>query len=234
MAKSFTFGLRSRGIRLWSLLAITTACLSAAPARAACQLTFSTKSSDSTPPSAIPATATFSVVGSQLQISINNSSAYQIADLYFNTDATLTGLAFASDPQFAAFSVSGGPIQSQNAGGFGDFNYRLDFGNAQTFLGPGITSLVLDMTGTTSESAICNTFGANPSNSDNLAIAVLKFQSGPRDDSAFGATDQPGTPITGTGDLVPEGNAGIMLACGVLPLALLALRRGRKRTLLTS
>lgn len=210
-------------VRSLTLLAMAFACGLAAPAEAACQLTFSTKSSDSTPASALSATATFNVVGNQLHVDVNNTSAYEIAELYFNTDATLTNLALVGGN--AAWSVDGGGAQTQNAGPYGSFNYRVDFGNGQTFLGSGVTNLVFDMTGTTSEFAICNTFGANPSNNDNLAIAVIKFQSGPGDDSAFGATDQPGRDLGSTGDLVPEGDSNILLACGTLPLLFLLRRR---------
>jgi hypothetical protein len=216
-------GSRARHLaaRLLALVALTATCALAAPAHAATQLTFSTKSSDATPAAALAATATFNVVGNQLQIAINNTSAYEIADLYFNADPTLTGLALVGGD--AAWSVTGGAVQAQNAGGFGDYNYRVDFGNGQTFLGNGVTNLLFNMTGATTEAGIAGTYGANPSNNANLALAVMKFQSGPGDDSAFGATDQ--TPIGSTGDLAPEGDSTVLLACGLLPFVFLLRRR---------
>src|SRR5438874_1038406 len=90
-------------------------------------LNFSQFSSDSTPTSALSATVTFKVAGSQLLIDIANTSAYKVAQLYFNTDTTLTGLAFntagATNP---AWSISGtGTSQTLGADGMGNYNFLI-------------------------------------------------------------------------------------------------------------
>jgi hypothetical protein len=43
-----------------------------------------------------------------------------------------------------------------------------------------------------------------------------------------GITSNSSTPVGSTGDLAPEGDAGAMLACGLFPLGLIFVRRGRR------
>ncbi|MBI3909885.1 MAG: hypothetical protein HY320_03015 [Armatimonadetes bacterium] len=205
-------------------------CFTAAPAHAQTTLTFSGFSSDATSPSVLTGQVTFHVVGSQLNISINNTSAFKVAQLYFNSDTALTGLAFAGSVNAAWSIAGGGASQTKQADGFGKYNWQIDFGSGDNRLAAGsVTALTLNMTGTTLESTIGNKLSTIPPGSIQ-AIGVLKFEAGPGDDSAFGATNQPGVPSNPpVTPVVPEGPGGLLLIAGILPLlgiAVLARRRG--------
>ena len=157
-------------------------------AQAGVTLRFSDFSSDSTPVSALRAEVDFTVAGSQLRIAIRNSSQYKIAKLFFNSDPTLSGLAFAGSVN-PAWSISGtGLSQTMNANGFGNYNWLVDFGTGHNRLEAGSTTeIVLNMTGTTSEATIATKLSSIPPGHDR-AISVLKFEAGPGDDSAYGAS----------------------------------------------
>jgi hypothetical protein len=197
-------------------------CLAALPAHATVNLDFSQLSSDSTPAAALDANVLFSVVGSQLLIDIQNNSLYSVADLYFNTDTDITGLAFNNaGATNAAWGVTGGTSQAQGADGMGSYNWWVTFGSGSNRLGAGTTSLVFDMTttGPVTEGTIGTKFSINPPGSQ-TALGVLKFEAGPNDDSAFG-----GSTIATTTSTVPEPTSMALLGLGALPL----LRRLRRR-----
>ena len=160
-------------------------------------LGFSLQSSGDTPPSVLTATATFQISGSQMLIDIDNTSSYDIAALYFNSDTTLTALAFDPSSTFdPAWSISGsGLTQNQSGDGFGKHNWEIDFGNGATFLDNGLTTLMLKMTGTTSEDTIATKSSWNPPG-ETSAIAVMKFQAGPGGDSDFGTGYLAPLPLT--------------------------------------
>jgi hypothetical protein len=184
------------------------------PASAQTTLNFSQVSSDATNPAVLTAAVTFTVVGSQLKVDINNTSAFEIAQLYFNSDVTLTGLAFnAAGATNAAWSIAGtGASQSQAAGKFGSFNWLLDFGSTTRLAAGSTTNLVLDMTGTTTEAGIAGKQSTTPPG-DTPSLGALKFESGPQGDSAFGNSNN-----TTTGPVVPDGPGVLLFASGMMPL----------------
>jgi hypothetical protein len=173
-------------------------------------LPFSDLTSDNTLPADLPATVTFSTSGNQLIIDIQNDADFQIAQLYFNADPTLTDLTFdpASSP-LDTWSIAGRVTDPQDVKSpFGSFDWLIDFGSGpKNRLPSGPTRLVLDMTGTTTEGAIATTFSTHPPGNTSV-LAVLKFEAGPGDDSAFAGT------------LVPEPATcalmlgGLVLVCG--------------------
>jgi len=180
-------------------------------ARAAVVLDFSDRSSDETPASVLNAVVSFATSGNQLLIDINNLSNYDIAQLYFNADPTLTALAFTGP---TSWKVQGtGRTTTYAADGMGSFNFVIDFGKPATWLDPGtITSLSLTMSGTTSDAGFLNLSTIPPGQYQEMS--VLKFQSGPNDDSAFG----------GTSTVVPEPATLLLVGSGIA----LAARRRRK------
>ena len=194
---------------IWGVLAL---CLFTGHANASMILPFSDLSSDKTAADDLSATVMFTVSGNQLFIDITNDSDYQIAQLYFNAAPTLTGLSFAPLLDWSIFGAATDPEQVKSP--FGEYDWLIDFGSGPANrLGSGLTQLTLVMTGTTSETMIGNTFSSNPPGG-NSALAVLKFEAGPGDDSAFGAT------------LVPEPVTGMLMLGGC---AVYGLCRRRKR-----
>ena len=151
-------------------------------------LEFSDYSSDETPVEQLTASVEFTVSWPQLLIDLNNTSDFSIAQLYFNSDSDLTGLAFNGTVD-SAWSISGsGASQNQNANGFGNYNWLIDFGSGDSRLSSGVTSLILlDMTGTTNEGTISSKLSTIPPG-HTQAFAAMKFESGPGDDSAYGAS----------------------------------------------
>jgi hypothetical protein len=178
-------------------------------AEASVMFSFSDVSSNETPPGVLTSTTTFTVSGSQLLIDVDNTSSYEIAQLYFNSDTTLTGLAFdesAATDFNPSWSISGtGAFQTRTADGFGQFNWLIDFGST-TRPGSGLTSLTLDMTGSTLESTIGSTLSSVPPG-EIRALAAMKFESGPGGDGAFGAV----VPLPGTWLLLGSGLVGLVL-----------------------
>ena len=118
------------------------------PVEASTILQFSDVSSDETPAEDLKATVTFQVSGDQLRINIDNTSEYQIAQLYLNTDTTLTGLEFPGSTN-SEWTISGsGAFQGERGDGFGLFNWLIDFGADHNRLEAGdTTNLILDMAG---------------------------------------------------------------------------------------
>lgn len=196
-------------------------------AKAGVTLQYSQFSSDSTPASVLTATATFTVSGSQLTIAINNTSQYLIADLYFNTDTTLTGLAFnTSGATNSNWGISGtGASQSIGADGMGRYNFRITFGSGSSRLAAGTTTLVLDMTGTTTEATIGSKLSTIPPGTVRT-LSVLKFEAGPGGDSAFGGSLT--SPIPGPTP-VPEPSTIALALSGLGPLVVIGLRRRLRR-----
>jgi len=196
-------------------LALALCLVGPCPAQADTILQFSDVSSDETLASVLTAIVTFEVSGNQLLIDIDNQSNYQIAQLYFNTDDTLTGLVFSNSPN-PEWAISGtGEFQGEQADGFGLFNWLIDFGSGDSRLGasPPTTSLTLDMTGTTSEATIGSKWSTIPPG-EIQALAAMKFEAGPAGDSAFGA-------------VVPIPGSWVLLASGLL--GLVAIKRKKAR-----
>ncbi|MBM3456922.1 MAG: PEP-CTERM sorting domain-containing protein [Armatimonadetes bacterium] len=204
----------------WVIAAALGLLLSApSSAQADIQQNFSQLSSDSTPVSSLPAQVTYTVSGGQLRINIQDLSAYRIAQLYFNSDTTLTGLSFAA-PVNPVWTISGtGASQNLAADGMGRFNWLVDFGSGTNRLAAGSsTMLFLNMTGTTSESPFANKYSVNPPGSV-TALGVIKFEAGPGGDSAFGGSRS---------SVVPTPEPSSMLLFGAGALGLLRARRRKK------
>ena len=190
-------------------LALAVCLVGPCPAEASTILQFSDFSSDETLPGDLTARVTFEVTGTQLQITIDNQSDYQIAQLYFNTHTELTGLDFSTSPN-PDWTISGsGEFQDEKVGGFGSFNWLIDFGSGDSRLEAGdTTNLILDMAGddfSSIESSISNTLSTIPPG-DIRVYAAIKFEAGPEDDSAFGAV----VPLPGTCLLLASGLLGLV------------------------
>ena len=160
-------------------------------ADASLTLSFSDFSSDSTPATSLTAAVEFTVLDSQLQIVIVNTSAFKIARLYFNSDPTLTGLEFNdAGATNRAWRIRGTGTNQNRRTPFGKFNWYIRFGHGHRRLAAGsTTNLVLDMTkanGVLDATLFVNKFSMIPPG-NTLALGVIKFEAGPRDDSAFGA-----------------------------------------------
>jgi len=199
--------------------------LAGAGAQAA-TITFSDVSSDSTPVSELDGTADFAVgdfdggnAGDELQITLSNAGTgtFNIVELYWNADASVTSLTLLSATHSANGDVFGvwDPVATgQMADGFGVFDFSLTDGVGE--MSPGIVMpgqdvvFILDIGGT-------GPFDMNDFIQANGMgfIGAAKFTNGPPvDDSAFGA-------------VVPEPGTFSLLAGG---LALLAASRLRRRS----
>jgi hypothetical protein len=213
---------------LFGLALLIASALAAPPAQADVTFRYSDFSSDQTPASVLDAEVTFQVSGSQLLITLVNLTAtpykYKIDQLFFNTDTTLTGLSFANHVP-SSWDISGsGADQNQNAAGFGNYNWMIDFGSNRDQIQSGATkNLVLNMTGTTTEEAIRNKLSTIPPG-HTQALSVVKFVSGPNGDSAYGATDKQ----RDNGAIVPEPSSLTLMGLGAGLSGLAWLRRRRQ------
>jgi hypothetical protein len=190
---------------------------------AASALTFSFNSTDSTPASDLDAELDIQVVGSELTLTLSNtSSSFNLNELFFNAASNVTGLSLTSathsdggtDVTSSWLLVTAGPPGNPtHVGSFGTFDFGLDGptgSNDPALIGPGESIVfVLAISGAGPFSAAQFeelTSGPNPS------LAAVKFVNGPGDDSAFGNT-------------VPEPSSALLLATG---LAALGALRGRR------
>ncbi|MHC4976760.1 MAG: hypothetical protein ACYTF7_09165 [Planctomycetota bacterium] len=171
----------SRAMR--TICAIGAATLVGAGASGA-MITLSTHSSDETPPNVLDASMDFSVVGDQLTLTLTNTTAwpadYEITAIYFNGTSNVTGLSMNAPVAGWSFSTA------ETADGFGLFDFALIDGMGAELL-PGDSQVFsFTISGTATDIDFTTDFATTPPG-DTPAIAVAKFQSGPGDDSAFGA-----------------------------------------------
>jgi len=177
-------------------------------------------SSDETPASLLDAQLDLEVIGSVLRVTITNQTTapngYNINQVYFNASDDVVGLVLVSSSgsfdgnNLGAWSLSTGAA----ADGFGTFDFALTDGidgNPETVY-PGEVQ-TMNLTISCAVNAICDMsdFGVEFTTDGNPdARAVMKFITGPGDDSGFGAS-------------VPEPGVAALFGFGLL--GLLALRR---------
>ncbi|MFP4144016.1 MAG: hypothetical protein ACLFV3_02630 [Phycisphaeraceae bacterium] len=188
------------------------AVLAATPAaNAETVLQFSVMSTDTTETGDIPAEVSFSFKQSQLTIELDNPSAYQLGELYFNADDAITDLTWASGHQPNPLS-NGGPGNSGNGKGKGkgkgkkstapttssayaiypgggmasySFDWFIDFKQNRMPAGQ-TTTMVLDVTSDQPIGALNpeRSYASDPGKPP--LQGMLKFMSGPNGDSASG------------------------------------------------
>lgn len=181
-------------------------------------ISLSSVSSDATPASQLDADFTFSVAGSTLTLTVDNTgSDFNISEIYFNGSDLVTSLSLTSATHsdagdvFAAWS----PVEPNSmADGFGTFDFALTDGVGETnpnIINPGESVVfVFAITGsggyTDADFIVANSQGF---------LAAAKFVNGPEDpeapgdeDSAFGAVPEPLTAwllAVGLGGLLAAG-----------------------------
>jgi hypothetical protein len=175
-------------------------------------------SSDETPAADLDGSVTYEVTGaSELTITVANSSAFQINQVFFNAGSNVTGLTLdaASDAAMAGWDFITGAGNPTKAGGFGSFSYALAAGTPIARGSSLEFVFTIAGTGPYTETDFTNVLSTPPPGTALSAVA-LKFVSGPKDDSAYGAS----------GPVVPEPGTASLLGVG---LALLARTSRRHR-----
>ena len=156
-------------------------------------LTLSDLSSDETDPELLDATFIFDVVGSSLLFTASNDTppvgGYDLTAIYFNARSNVTELIL--DPAVPGWTFHTG----ESADGFGVFDFALisDSSNDEAQIQPGESlAFTFDIVGTTPfvNDDFTTEFSVIPPG-EHPALAAAKFQSGPGDDSAFGAVVVP-------------------------------------------
>ncbi len=197
--------------------------LALAAQASAATLVLSQLSSDETPASVLAATLDFQISGaSQLTLRVSNDTAapdaYQLREIFFNARASVASLTLVSATSSADGLVSADwKLASGHAGGFGRFDFQLlnAKGNSKNEIAPGETV-----------SFVFSIAGAGPFDTSHFtselstippgefpAHAAVKFVSGPRGDSAYGA-------------VVPEPLTVFQLGMGLAGLSWLRRRSG--------
>lgn len=126
------------------------------------------------------------VSGNQLLMGNNNTSPYSIAPVCFNSDATLSALGFSGIYSFASPIPGAGSSQNQNLNGIRDYNRLIGFGPGINRLSLGATQRIGVLTGIAAEQTIGNRLSRlHPGQLQ--AIATIKLEVSPNDESAFGA-----------------------------------------------
>jgi hypothetical protein len=195
-------------------------CLCGSPAQAASSfsLNFSEELNTGGDPTPYVATATFSVVGNQLKIDVNNTSGTWIDTFGFNI---ASGLPFTLDNYQLSGAGTAGTTVGPKPGGnnlstFGDFEHVFTFGGASGgHLSATNWTVTADIIGVVPADI------AAEANSPNGKFGAVHF--GPLGT----APTLWATAGAGTTSVTPEGPSGLLLAFGGLPLlGLLRLRLG--------
>ncbi len=150
-------------------------------------ITLSQLSSDDTDPALLSATFDFAVSGNTLTLSVTNDTLapidYLISEVYFNAPDGVT-LSFDG---LAGWSF----LTGQTADGFGRHDFALIDGQGneldQIESGETVIFSFTILTGSLTPQSILSSFSEIPPGNQSMVIAA-KFQSGPMDDSAFGAS----------------------------------------------
>jgi hypothetical protein len=192
----------------WFFAAIVAALLLLPGGAGALTLELSDVSSNETPASALSATLEFGVVDDTLTLTVTNSSAYQINELYFNAQSNVTGLELTGvtggDP-LAEWSLGA----SVHANGFGTFDFAIlnDARPGNFGIDPGGSAeFTMTISGTgTYESRDFRDWSMIPPG-HTVTLAAAKFVSGPGGDSAHGG-------------VIPEPDARLVFTAGLLIVA---------------
>jgi len=148
----------------------------------------------------------------------SNPAAYTISELFLNVSDDVTGLSLVGNGGFSGADLiaydSKHPSRTQ-AGGFGDFDWKLDLGQGNAGLAADTSATFsldvtgLDVTAAGFFSGLSWDGGLTP------AAGALKFTQGPSDDSVY----------TTPGDsVVPEPASIVLLGIGVVGFLLLRKR----------
>jgi len=189
-------------------------------------LQFSEQSSDTTSPAVLTATVNFGVYQDGgnylLQLDFHNDSGYIITELRFNVSSNITGLSnptLSSDPPYDGYTPS--LSQGGGAGGFGTFDWNFDFGDGNAGVAANTSTIVTFQIASSNPPQLSDFFDTTTQNGDkDPAFAIIHFQSGPRGDSAWGATADLTTVV------LPVPSAAVLMGLGMVGVAF---RRFRKR-----
>jgi hypothetical protein len=161
-----------------------------------------------TPPSVLTADVTFTVVGTTLTLDVNNTSNYDIVDLYFNSSANISGLSLNQPPTHPDWLL-GGP---ETVGSLGTYDHHVTVSGNSNQSG----ATILDGTSASLEfsfvcGGICDMSDFTIDGDEGKALAAKFVHGGDAfgdpDDSAFGASP------------VPEPGTGALLGLGLVALA---------------
>jgi hypothetical protein len=200
-------------IQLATVLALIAACsLAAAIPAGADILYFSSEASDDDAPVSVFRAQVdygFDSTSGALTLLIQNQtdapSPYTISSFYFTVSSDVTDLIIQDNGGFTGASLT----SPDHAGGFGWFDYGLDFGAGNTGLTSG-DSVTVELTATGANLGI-DDFFARGSWGGGLtdAVAAMHFTRGPGDDSAF--------TIPASGDVhTPEPATLVMMGVGLV------------------
>jgi hypothetical protein len=211
-------------VQKWFRVLVVVGLLWVGGSAGATPVTLSSLSSDATPVSALGATYDFTVTGTQLKLTVTNSSQYSIVAIFFNdtndvADLTLTGIQGSSEDWL--FRQTG---EFMSTPSFGTFDYALHtpLWRNQNLEGVGPGDIVtflfdVDCAGT----LVCDASDFANATSFNGPVAVNvvgRFIRGPEGSTnPFGAGTQ-------VGGQIPEPGTALLMAAG---LAGLAIRRRR-------
>ena len=228
-------------VRLLRILPLAAVLLLLASASHASTILLSNLSSDTTPASQLDATLQFMVTGSQLSLTLTNTTgddaadndaAFLINEIYWNGSADVTGLTLLSATKNGTTDVTAGwggagAVSGGSAAGFGTFDFALTDGvgfNDPNVARPGESIVFLfdiAASGPVDMSDFVALSTIPPGNSPSFAAAKFVSCRGADcvevDDSAYGATDNP--------DFVLPEPATTALLLGALGLGLLVSRR---------
>lgn len=179
-------------------------------------LSLSTHSSEDPfiPASELGATLEFSVTGSELTLAVTNQTTqFNIRQVYFNADDTVSGLTLTSSTKSGwnlRSNINQQPGFNTSADGFGIYSFKLQRTSGSDanpeLIMPGQTStFTMDISGSGfSVISFVNTLSGSPDGSGHIpGFAAAHFVQGDNDDSAWGTTV--------TSPAVPAPAAGVVL-----------------------
>lgn len=213
------FGLAGKGIGVLAL-----GCLVAMPAFAE-EINFAGDASDNDAPlSALSGRIEYSFSGSTLQLTFWNDTAdYTLVIAGWNVSSDVTGIsiipdAAGTDPNNDAENYALSLSQPNGGqGGFGNFDWMLDFGQGNNGIAAG-QSATFSFAVTGNSLDISDFFDhASIRGQEETGVAILHYARGPNGDSAW---------VIPGGGVVPEPMTAAMMGIGA---ALLAAQRARRK-----